>query len=148
MLEPTIDQVRLYLHVLGACVWIGGQIVLAALVPVLRREASPEVVRAVARQFQRIAWPAYALLVVTGVWNLLEASLNDRSTRYFTSLFLKLVCVALSGIGAAAHAFLTGPATSRATTDAEARRRRALSGATAGAGLLFAIAAGFVGIQL
>jgi putative copper export protein len=143
-----LDQVRLWLHVVGACVWIGGQIALAGLVPVLRREATPEVVRAVARQFQRIAWPAFALLLVTGIWNLVEANASDRGSKYLATLFVKLVFVALSGLGAAAHSLLTGPAVAQARSDADARRRRALSGATAGLGLLFALGAAFFGIQL
>lgn len=148
MISPTLDHVRVFLHVLGASVWLGGQIALAGVVPVLRRQADPEVVRAVARQFQRIAWPAFGLLVVTGIWNLVEIRVADQSGDYLASVFVKLVFVALSGAGAAAHALLTGPAVASARSAEEQRRRRALSGATAGLGLLFALAAAFVGTQL
>ena len=37
MLSPTIDTIRLFLHILAASVWVGGQIVLAGLVPRLKR---------------------------------------------------------------------------------------------------------------
>ena len=37
MLSPTIDTIRLFLHILAASVWVGGQIVLAGLVPSLKR---------------------------------------------------------------------------------------------------------------
>jgi putative copper export protein len=37
MLAVSWDTVRLFLHVLAATVWVGGQLTLAALVPVLRR---------------------------------------------------------------------------------------------------------------
>ncbi len=148
MLRPDLDIVRLWLHLVAACVWIGGQITLAAFVPVLRRTATPDVVRAVARQFQRIAWPAFAVLLITGVWNLLEVRIGDQRGAYLGSLFAKLVLVAVSGIGAAAHALATGPAVAK-TTDAQLlRRRQAISGATAALGLLSALAAAFVGIQL
>ncbi len=148
MLRPDLDVVRLWLHVVGACVWIGGQIALATLVPVLRRTATPAVVRAVARQFQRIAWPAFAVLLITGVWNLLDVRIGDQAGPYLGSVVAKLVFVVVSGVGAAAHALAAGPAVAK-TMDAQLiRRRQAISGATAALGLLSALAAAFVGIQL
>lgn len=148
MLRPTLDDLRIWLHVVAACIWIGGQIALAALVPVLRRTAERPVIVAVARQFQRIAWPAFAVLLVTGVWNLLEVNVADQRGAYLGSVFVKLVLVAGSGVGAAAHALATGPSVSAETDEAQRRRKQAISGMTAGLGLLFALAAAFVGIQL
>ncbi len=148
MLPVTADSVRLFLHVVGAFVWVGGQIALGGVVPVVRRGAPPETVRAVARQFQRFAWPAYALLVATGIWNLVAIKVGDQSGAYLATLMVKLALVALSGIAAGAHAFLTGPAVARATDDAQARRRRAISGASAGLSLLFALVAAYLGVQL
>jgi len=40
MLPVSWDTVRLFLHVLAATIWVGGQLVLAALIPVLRRFGS------------------------------------------------------------------------------------------------------------
>ncbi len=148
MLPVTADSVRLFLHVLGASVWVGGQLVLAGLVPVLRRNASADTVRAAARQFQRFAWPAYALLLATGIWNLVAIKVGDQSGAYLATLMVKLTLVALSGIAAATHAFLTGPAAARAAGEAQARRRRAISGASAGLALLFALVAAYMGVQL
>jgi len=68
-----VDELRLFLHLLAAAVWIGGQIVLAALVPALRA-AGPDVPAAAARAFSRVAWPAFAVLLVTGAWNLTATS--------------------------------------------------------------------------
>jgi len=48
MLPVSWDTIRLFLHVLAATVWVGGQITLAALVPVLRRRGA-EIPRAAAR---------------------------------------------------------------------------------------------------
>lgn len=39
MLPVHAATVRLFLHVLGATVWVGGQIALAGIVPVVRRHA-------------------------------------------------------------------------------------------------------------
>ena len=65
MLPLTADALRTFLHVLAATVWVGGQLTLAGLVPTLKG-LGPDAPRAVARQFNRIAWPAFGVLVVTG----------------------------------------------------------------------------------
>ena len=107
MLTIDLDVVRLTLHVLGATVWVGGQIVLAALMGPLRRVA-PEAIAPAARAFAWVSWPAFALLILTGAWML--AGAGDKSDAYQTTLMIKLVLVALSGIGAALHTFVKSPA--------------------------------------
>jgi len=102
VLGVDLDTLRLFLHILGACVWVGGQLVLAALVPALRR-LGPGAAAAVARRFAVVAWPAFALLVGTGVWNVIEAHVGDRSADYRTTLTVKLVVVVISGIAAFLH---------------------------------------------
>ena len=106
MLDVSAGTVRLFLHVLGATVWVGGQLTLAGLVPGLRA-LSPDAPRTVARRFNRIAWPAFALLVVTGAWNLLEVDIVDASTEYQVTVFVKLVVVAVSGVSAFLHSTAT-----------------------------------------
>ena len=135
MLPIHDDSVRLFLHVLGATVWVGGQIVLAALVPVVRQRGGRDATLATARRFQIIAWPAFALLLVTGVWNLFAVHVGDQSSEYITTLFVKLLLVAVSGIGALGHTLF-------------ARRNAALGGALAGVGLLAALGATFLGVLL
>lgn len=132
MLPITLDTVRFFLHVLAASVWVGGQLTLAGLVPGLR-SLGPDAPRAVARRFNRIAWPAYGVLVATGVWNLFESSFGDRSTEWQVTLFVKLVVVALSGVSAATHAV------------AASRVALAVGGAIAGVSSLAAL---FLGVQL
>ena len=135
MLPVHLSTVRLFLHIFGATVWVGGQIVLAAMVPVVRRIGGADAARAVARRFQQVAWPAFALLIVTGVWNLFAVHAGDQSSAYLTTLFVKLLLVAVSGIGAALHTVY-------------AKRNPALGGALAGLGLLAALAATFAGVLL
>ena len=103
MLPLDLDVLRLSLHVLAATVWVGGQLTLAGLLPTLR-EVGDEAPRAVARRFQRIAWPAFGVLVVTGVWNLADVGLSGRSTEYQVTLLVKLVVVGVSAASALAHA--------------------------------------------
>ncbi|MGN6475108.1 MAG: hypothetical protein ACTHK4_15855, partial [Mycobacteriales bacterium] len=69
MLRFTLADLRLYLHVLAATVWVGGQITRAGLVPALRR-AGTDIPKAAAKAFGRVAWPAFAVLIATGVWNI------------------------------------------------------------------------------
>ncbi|MHB8341412.1 MAG: hypothetical protein ACYDB7_09600 [Mycobacteriales bacterium] len=131
MLGVTVASLRLFLHVLGATIWVGGQLTLAALVPVLRA-VSPTAPRTAARRFNRIAWPAYALLIVTGVWNVTAVHARLHGP-YLTSLIVKLVVVAVSGLAALLH------------TRARTTMGLAIWGALAG---LSALGALFIGIQL
>ena len=131
MLPVTWTTVRLFLHVLGATVWVGGQLTLAGLVPGLRR-VSPDAPRTVARRFNVIAWIAFAVLVATGIWNIL-AIRPDWSSSYGTTLIVKLVVVAASGLTAALH------------TRARSAAPLAIFGALSG---LTALAALFLGVLL
>ncbi|HZQ87552.1 MAG TPA: hypothetical protein VFA83_22090 [Acidimicrobiales bacterium] len=102
MLPVDAHTIRLFLHVLAATVWVGGQLTLAGLVPGLRA-LSPDAPRKVAQRFNRIAWPAYGMLVATGIWNITAVHARWSGT-YGTTLIVKIVVVAVSGISAAAHA--------------------------------------------
>jgi putative copper export protein len=125
-----LETLRLFLHVLGATVWVGGQITLAALVPALRA-AGKDVPKAAANAFNRVAWPAFGLLVLTGVWNV--AAEGDQGASYQRTLMLKYGLVVASGVTAFVHA--------RATS----RTAMAVFGALTG---LTALATLFVGIML
>ncbi len=66
MLAVSWDTVRLFLHVLAATIWVGGQLTLAALVPVLRRFGG-EVPRAAARQLLAAEELEQTALAVLGI---------------------------------------------------------------------------------
>ncbi|ALV33162.1 hypothetical protein [Streptomyces sp. CdTB01] len=106
MLTVGWDTVRMFLHVLAATVWVGGQLTLAALVPALRG-LGPDVTRAAARRFNQVAWPAFAVLVATGVWNIIAEEEKDTGA-YRTTLIVKLAVVAVSGVTAFLHARARG----------------------------------------
>jgi len=130
MLAITWDTVRIFLHVLAATVWVGGQLTLTALLPVLRG-AGGDLSRRAARQFNQVAWAAFAVLVATGVWNI--AAVGDTEGAYQTTLHVKLAVVLVSGVAA----FLHG----RASTP----KGLAVSGAVSG---VSALAALFLGVML
>jgi len=133
MLPVGWDTVRLFLHVLAATIWVGGQLTLAALVPVLRRFGA-DAPGVVARRFNQVAWTAFVILIVTGIWNIVAVrSQIDHSASYRTTLIVKLAVVAVSGVAAALHI--------RSRT----ARSRAVFGALTG---LSALAALFLGVLL
>jgi putative copper export protein len=132
VLTPTWATIRLFLHILAATVWVGGQITLAGLVPGLKR-LSPDAPRAAARRFNLIAWPAFAVAVATGIWNLLAVDVADTSLEYQVTLGLKISVVAVSGVAAAVHA------------GARSKAALAAFGAVSG---LSALAAVFLGVLL
>lgn len=132
MLDVSWTTIRLFLHVVAAAVWVGGQLVLLGLLPTLR-SLGPDAPRLAARRFNLIAWSAFGVLVVTGIWNLLAVNVGDMTTEWHASLGLKLLLVAATGIAAAFHA---------------GARSRAVLAAGGAVGLLAGLGAVFVGLQL
>ena len=131
VLPVSWTTIRLFLHVTAATVWVGGQLTLAGIVPSLRR-ISPTAPRTVGRVFAAIAWPAFAVLVATGIWNIVAVHV-DWSSSYGTTLIVKLAVVGVSGLTALLH--------SRSTSRAGLAVFGALSG-------LSALAALFLGVLL
>ncbi|CAA9340383.1 MAG: hypothetical protein AVDCRST_MAG34-766 [uncultured Nocardioidaceae bacterium] len=130
VIAVDVETVRLFLHVLAATVWVGGQITLAALVPALRA-VGRDAPKAAANAFNRVAWPAFGVLVVTGVWNVVAEA--DRGSQFQSTLMVKYALVGISGVTAYLH------------STASSRGAMAAFGALTG---LSAIATLFVGILL
>ncbi|HLM94767.1 MAG TPA: hypothetical protein VK283_00545 [Acidimicrobiales bacterium] len=106
-LAPALDGIRLSLHVLAATVWVGGQLTLAGLVPAAR-SLGEGAARTLARAFARIQWPAYAVLVITGLWNV-SAVHAGQPHAWQIVLGVKIAVVALAGLGAWLHTRSTTP---------------------------------------
>ena len=132
MLSPTATTIRLFLHVLAATVWVGGQIALAGLVGTVRNQ-SAEAPRAVARAFARLAWPAFGVLVITGIWNLTEIDLGNTTTAYQVTVFVKITVAVAAAVFVLIHSL------------GKTKLVLALGGAL---GLLCSLAALFLGILL
>ncbi len=111
-----VDALRSFLHLLSVTVWVGGQIVVAGLVPLLRKldrsagpvpEGEKSITQKAAHRFGRISWPFFALAIITGLWSLGEIAANDEwATSEFlwkTMFLVKLALVAASGVGAWLH---------------------------------------------
>ena len=131
MLPFTLETVRISIHILAVCVWIGGQLLVAALVPTLR-EIGPDAPKVVAQRFGQVAWPAFGVAVLTGIWNLLEVP-TGQTSEYHVTLGIKLVLVVLSGLAAFVHTRTPS---------------RAVRGATGGIGLIAGLGALVLGVML
>jgi putative copper export protein len=65
----TIHTLVLLLHLLGASVWVGGHLMLVAVVlPCALRKRSVRRLMNFEKQFERVGIPALIIQVVTGVW--------------------------------------------------------------------------------
>ena len=131
-LTPALDTLRISLHIASVAVWVGGQIVVAAVVPRLRSEYRAAL-PLVANGFSRVAWPAFALAVLTGMWSVMSVDVGATSSGYQLAMMLKVLAVLLSGGAAAIHS--AGSSTAA----------KAIGGAL---GLLFALAAVVLGVLI
>ena len=144
MLTVSGATLLLWLHVLAACDWIGGQVVVAILVPLLR--AHGQLARVAGQRFQSVAWPAFAILVATGILNVGNAGLQWShllESPAGRTLVVKLGLVGLSGLAAGVHALVQAP---RAGAEVAARPwASALLGAVS---LLAAVGAALFGVAI
>ena len=102
MIQPTLDSLRTYLHLLAVCVWLGGQVVLAGVVPKLRK-TNPEALTNIAKGYASIAWPAMILIVFTGAWGLAATDTANQSTEYMVTFGVKMLLVAGAVIATLIH---------------------------------------------
>ena len=153
------------LHILAACVWVGGMVFLAvAVLPVLRRAPYQAVavplIHAVALQFRWVAWGTLALLVASGIANLHFRGLGWTEVRsgsvwrteFGHILAVKLALVVLILGISAWHDLVAGPEfTRQALADPRSPRTRRLRRATGWVGrliLLLSIAVVALGVML
>jgi hypothetical protein len=73
------------------------------------RRLGTEIPRTAARRFNQVAWPAFAVLIITGIWNIVAVRSQIHGS-YETTLIVKLTVVAISGVAAALHARARSPA--------------------------------------
>ncbi len=139
--EPTFF---LWVHIVAACIWIGGQVTVATIIPLLRDHR--DLARRAGRRYQAVAWPAFAVLIVTGIVNVGNAGLRwsqllDSSAG--RTLVVKLILVALSGLAAGVHSFVQAPRRSHATGGS------AIGSAVLGSvSLITALLAAFYGVAI
>ncbi len=102
MLAPALETVRLTLHVLAATVWVGGQIVMTGLVGP-SRAIGGDAPKMLARAFARMAWPAFVVLVATGIWNVTAVHYSSQDSAWKAVLMAKVAVVIVAGVAVALH---------------------------------------------
>ncbi len=126
-------QLVFFLHLLAAAIWIGGQVTVFAVAPLIRQTAGDrerEILGAVGRAFGGISGVALLVLLVTGLaqadrfgWSASDPFGSETSRLISEKLFLVILMVGLS----AAHAVI-GVRVARGTLAGGARKGvRALS---------------------
>lgn len=101
-LAPALSAVRLSLHVLAAAVFVGGQITLLGMLPDVRRLGGDAAVR-VAQAFAKIMWPAFGVLLLTGIWNVSADHVSHSTSAWKTVLMVKIAVALLAGVAAWLH---------------------------------------------
>lgn len=156
--------ISVFLHIVAATAWVGGMVVLiAVLVPWLRRgdrAKAAVVLRETATRLRDIGWICFATFLVTGTFNLWVRGVRPSSFTqppFLASPFGQTVCiklglflliVVLSGL----HDFWIGPRAARlletqpGSPQAERWRRRA--GRMGRINALLALVIVFVGVML
>ena len=125
-----MEQFVLFLHIVAASVWVGGQIVVAGLVPTVRGFGD-DAPKALAQAFNKVAWPAFGLAVLTGLGNVLLMGMDEIK---HPLIEIKVMLVLFSAVGAVVHQTANGN-----------KARLAAGGAVA---LLFGLGAMYAGVLL
>ena len=129
-LAPALDTVRLTLHVLAAAVWVGGQIVMTGLVGPARGLGG-DATKTLARAFARMAWPAFLVLILTGIWNITAVHASSATSAWKAVLMAKIVVVIVAGVATGLH--------QRATTKGQLALWGSVAGTTSVAALVMGI---------
>lgn len=129
-LAPALDAIRLFLHVGAAAIFVGGQITMAGLMPTMRGLGG-DAGKRLAAAFSRLAWPAFAVLVATGFWNV--SAVGKGGSTWNMVLGIKMLVVVIAGVAAFLH--------QRAST----KSQLALWGSIAGTASIVAL---FLGVLL
>jgi uncharacterized membrane protein len=125
------QTIVLGIHVLGACIWVGGTFALGVVVAALSRGTPPgdptasERTATVARALGWVMWPALAVTIVTGGINLswwLPPG-NWTATIQGQWLVAKIVVIGILLLSAGGHSFLLGPRIRRLRREGVAENR-------------------------
>jgi len=101
-LAPGLDGFRLILHVLAATIWVGGQFTVTGLLATIRT-LGDDAPKKVARALGRLMWPAFAVLVLTGFWNIQAVGSKHASSTWNAVLGIKIAFVIAAGVGVLLH---------------------------------------------
>lgn len=107
-----LDGLVLAVHLVGASVWVGGSLLLgvvAAAIGASRDPARAALVAEVGRRLARVMWPALAIAVLTGFYNLTWFLPPGATLASQPVLAAKFVTVGVVIAAAGLHTFVLGP---------------------------------------
>ena len=88
---------------------MGGRTIRRARALPTVREFGEGAPRKIAQAFGRLSWPAFWLLVATGVWNYLAINHADASASWNAVFGVKMILVVVAGVGTFMHTKATSP---------------------------------------
>lgn len=142
-------------HVLAACVWVGGTVALVFVaVPVLRRAegaARAEAMRALGRRWRPLGWGAMAVSILTGLMLAEDAGALHREsldTRFDRILLVKVALVVLLIAGSLVHNLMLGPRLQRELREGLPQRTRSRMVAVGWTNFALTIAVPVLGVVL
>jgi len=74
------------------------------------RRLGPDAGAVLARAFTRLAWPAFAVLILTGFWNISTFHWDAQSTAWKAVLIAKIAVVVVAGLATLLHTRATSKA--------------------------------------
>lgn len=109
-----MQEALLAIHVLAACIWVGGTVALVfAAVPPLQRlegEVRGQLLRELGRRWRPIGWSALGVAVITGIGLAgYDHAFDTAPTSFNWVLAVKGVLVGLLVAGAYLHDYVLGP---------------------------------------
>ncbi len=108
----------LWLHVIAAVVWIGGNLILAlVIVPYFKKTLPPvqriQLLTQIGKRFEPIVWGCIIVLFFTGIFNIFNVISFNTPTEvlapFMRTLFIKLMLFIILIILTALHGFIFGP---------------------------------------
>ncbi len=117
MINPWLDTLVLWIHILAAVSWVGGMIFVAFIIgPYVRRTFPPAertpLMAAVGQRFSYLGWSAIFTLIATGIYNavrFLRTWENLLHTEFGHILLAKIGLVAVMIVLSITHDFFLGP---------------------------------------
>jgi putative copper resistance protein D len=117
MINPWLDTIVLWIHLLAAISWVGGMLFVAFILgPYVRSAVPPEgrtvVMAAVGKRFSALSWSAIFTLVGTGIYNaarFLRSWDTLLDTTFGHLLLVKIALVAVMIGLSIAHDLFLGP---------------------------------------
>lgn len=113
------EAIPLWLHIVAVTAWVGPQFFLfVATGPALRAIDDPQVrlraMRLITNRFGWLGWTAMAVIVLTGIFNILDETeespvVFDGDFRYLWIFITKMALLALTVLLTALHTFVIGP---------------------------------------